>query len=423
MNNVANKPVFGYCISALIVLAATVMPAFADVTIRPSSDWDGTKPCSGADDTERIRQALRMSRGTVRFESGKYQLSGPLPLESGRTYQGAGSWHPKYGSTLIQCTSNQPVFVINGHVDNVTIAGLTFDGSVKENSPDPHPQGISGIKAASGPNTKAVLANSVVRDNHFFYGIEEGIETPMVSTRIENNAFGGHGDSDHAAARRRHIHAVPTAGGNNNNWVSGNILTYALGGAESVLFEGGAQLHIIDNDIEDNNFITVCDSDRKNCHHVGAGNPETVLRISDMSDVIIQGNWFEQNGGAAQMIFEVGSKQLGNGRVRLEDNIYILDVLSEKKCVEKHYVLDVSYENCFVFLTSADLQVSPSGSAPPKRPSPQVYMGYEAGYVNGPLVTGPASFEECHLHIVGPFSGFYGSVEVAVQTTGNPACL
>ena len=70
MNNVANKPVFGYCISALIVLAATVMPAFADVTIKPSStDWDGTKPCSGADDTARIRHALRTSSGTVRFES------------------------------------------------------------------------------------------------------------------------------------------------------------------------------------------------------------------------------------------------------------------------------------------------------------------------------------------------------------------
>jgi hypothetical protein len=148
-------------------------------------------------------------------------------------------------------------------------------------------------------------------------------------------------------------------------------------------------------------------SDGKNCHHVGAGNPETVLRISDMSDVIIQGNWFEENGGAAQMIFENGSKQPGNGRVRLEDNIYVLDV----------------DDNAFVFLTSADLQVAPSGSAPPTRLSPQVYMGYEAGYVNGPLVTGPASFNECHLHIVGPFSGFYGSEEVAVQTTGNPACL
>ena len=387
---------------SLIVFAATVMPAFADVTVKPTiSDWDGNKPCSGVDDTEQIRLALRTSTGTVRFESGKYQLSGPLPLQSGRTYRGAGSWHSKYGSTLIQCTSNQPVFVINGHVDNVTIAGLTFDGSVKENSPDPHPQGISGIKAASGPNT--VLANSVVRDNHFFLGLEEGIETPMVFTRIENNNF-GRGDPEHAPVRRRNIHAMPTAGGNNNNWVSGNALVYAAGGAEAVLFEGGAQLHIVGNVIQTNNT-------------------ETVLRISGMSDVIIQGNWFEQNGGAAQMIFENGSKQLGNGRVRLEDNIYILDVLSEKKCVEKHYVLDVSYENCFVFLTSADLQVSPSGSAPPKRPSPQVYMGYEAGYVNGPLVTGPASFEECHLHIVGPFSGFYGSVEVAVQTTGNPACL
>ena len=109
------------------------------------------------------------------------------------------------------------------------------------------------------------------------------------------------------------------------------------------------------------------------------------------------------------MIFENGSKQLGNGRVRLEDNNYVLVVV----------------DNAFVFLTSADPEVSPSGSAPPTRLSPQVYMGYETGYVGvqGLLVTGPASFNECHLHIVGPFSGFYGSVEVAVQTTGNPACL
>jgi hypothetical protein len=399
MNDIANKPIFGYCISALIVLAATVMPAFADVTIRPSSDWDGTKPCSGADDTERIRQALRMSRGTVRFESGKYQLSGPLPLESGRTYRGAGSPHWKYGSALVQCTSNQPVFVINRRVDNVTIAGLTFDGGVKENSPDPHPRGISGIKAANGPNTKAVLTNSAVRDNYFFHGIEEGIETPMVSTRIESNAFGGYGDPDHRAVRRRHIHAMPMAGGNNNNWVSGNILSYAAGGAESVLFEGGAQLHIVGNDIEANNLV--CDSDGS-CHLVGAGNPKAVLRISDMSDVIIQGNWFEANGGAAQMIFENGSKQLGNERVRLEDNVYVLDV----------------DDNTFVFLTSADFQVSPSGSAPPTRLAPQVYMGYEWGFPGINVVTGDNSFSECHLHIVGPFSGFSGS-----QKIGNPACL
>jgi hypothetical protein len=81
MNNLTNKSVFACAISALIALAATVTPALADITIRPSP--------SGYD-TERINQLLSTSSGMVRFEPGEYRLSGPLLLQD-RTYQGAGT--------------------------------------------------------------------------------------------------------------------------------------------------------------------------------------------------------------------------------------------------------------------------------------------------------------------------------------------
>jgi hypothetical protein len=399
MNNLTNKTVFACAISALIALAATVTPAFADITISPSPSGD---------DTERIKQMLtdiRGNPGMVRFEPGEYRLSGPLPLQS-RTYQGAGIAGSPYRSVLKQFKANTPIFEIDEplcFLGDVTIEGLTFDavaegvGAIKANCIRETDTVATGI-TAEGKYTGAVLVFSTLRDNQFLTGLTEGIDTPMQGVRIENNQFGLRADPNDSRRHRRHIHSKSLNGDNTFIWLSGNYFSGA-NGREALLFDAVGSLQIIGNRFE-------------------ANQADTTLRIKDSDQVPIRDNYFEGNKGAAQMIFEDTHFEdpYPNGAewiIRLEHNFYNLHA-----------------GNCFVFLTSHDPEIMhPSQICPPKSPVfarwlssvPQVYMSDEAGVFSGTAaeLTGWASFNKCHLHIVGPVHlvGYSG-----LQATGNPSC-
>ena len=394
MNNLTNKPVFACAISALIVLAATVTPAFADITITPSP--------SGYD-TERINQLLRKPEltGMVRFEPGEYRLNGPLLLQP-RTYQGAGIAGSPYRSVLKQFKANTPIFEIQEwcYPNGVIIEGLTFDavaegvGAIKANCVVETEGEAFGI-TADGWYTGAALGDSTLRDNQFLTGLTEGIDTPMEVVRIENNQFGLGADPNDTRRHRRHIHSVSLHGDNTFIWLSGNYFSGA-NGTEALLFDDVTSLQIIGNRFE-------------------ANQADTTLWIKNSGHLSIRGNYLEGNKGAAQMIFEDPPEDLP-GRVafiRLEQNSYKLRA-----------------GNCFVFLTSHDPEIMhPSQICPPKPPVlgsspssvPQVYMSDEAGVFSGTAaeLTGWASFNKCHLHIVGPVHlvGYSG-----LQATGNPSC-
>jgi len=249
-------------------------------------------------------------------------------------------------------------------VDSVTITGLTFDGL----------PGVGAKGIAAAPNSKGLLDNSTLRDNHFTTQLTECIDTPMVSTRIERNHFGLHG-ADNPPVTRRHIRSVYLSQvvGTNANWVVGNQFSSAKG-TESVLFERGVQLHMIGNQFEGNEAATT-------------------VRIRGMFQVIIDGNYFERNSGAAQMTFDntlTSDGAMGNYIVRLENNFYNLQ----------------GSGNAYI--------VTASGAT-------QFYQGYEAGTefpATAQLI--PADlFAACYLKITGPFrlNGYMGS-----QTSGNPNC-
>src|SRR5260370_35907307 len=88
--------------------------------------------------TREIQQKLQGSTGAVYFSPGVYWLTDSLPVQSGRTYIGAGSPDPRLGSILIQTATDSsglglPIFIVGANCpqnppSTVTITGLTFDG-------------------------------------------------------------------------------------------------------------------------------------------------------------------------------------------------------------------------------------------------------------------------------------------------------
>ena len=289
-------------------------------------------PCSCGDDTASIRRAIAISRsGAIRFQAGVYNLYGSLRLRGNLSYTSArGSWDAHNGSVLVQNTPGAPIFAVDGQVYSANVTGLTFDGAPGTNA-----------KGVAGANSQSLLATSTIRDSYFLAGLAEGIDVAMVLTRIERNQFGVNGGGA-VASTRRHIHSTfPQAAQNNANWVVGNLFRSAQG-TESVLFESGAQLHIEGNDFE-------------------ANNADTTLRIHGMYHVVIEGNWFEQNHGQAQMMFG-NAQDTGNYIVRLENNHYNLAGFGAPNTCAGNVVEN----NCYVFMYE-----------PNKGTATHVYMGYE----------------------------------------------
>ena len=141
-----------------------------------------------------------------------------------------------------------------------------------------------------------------------------------------------------------------------------------------MLFERGVQLHVIGNQFEGNEAATT-------------------VRVNGMFQVIVEGNYFERNSGAAQMTFAnttTSDGPMGNYIVRLENNFYNLQ----------------GSNNAFIATASG---------------ATQFYMGYEAGTQFPPtaqLIPGDL-FAACYLKVTGPFrlNGYAGT-----QTGGNPNC-
>lgn len=339
--------------AAQAVAIGKAVTGVASVTVSPSN--------GNQDDTARLQKAIDETDGRLVFDAGTYRLKRPLHLRSARAYVGAGSWDSRYGSILIQQTPGEAIFAIDGPVDSVTIGGLTFGGA--------------RAKAIAAGNATALLASSTISGNHFYTDLSECIDVPMVLTHIERNQFGLHGSAIYE--RHRHIHSVYPGDvvGTNANWVVGNQFSSARGG-QSVLFEQGAQLHILGNQFE-------------------ANEADTTLTIKGMFQVVIEGNYFERNAGDAMMDFANGlNNQLGNWIVRLENNFYNMQ--------------GQSLPNKFIFLASG---------------ATAVYMGYEAGTAFSPAaeLTRCDLFNAGYLKLVGPFR-FNGYLGTQASGQPNPNC-
>jgi hypothetical protein len=335
---------------------------------------DAGEPVMRVNPGDDLQRAIDAGLGTLRFGPGVYYLTRPLRLRSGRTYIGEGSANTHYGSVLVQTMPGAPVILVgcnpgettckNQVLDSVTITGLTFDSMPGA--------GAKGI--ATAPNAVGLLANSTLRDNHFTTQLTEGIDVPMVATRIERNRFGWNG-APNPPANRRHIRSVYSTliPGTNANWLVGNQFSSAKG-SESVWFERGVQLHVIGNQFEGNEA-------------------STTLRVNGMFQVIIEGNYFERNSGLAQMTFgntATSDGPMGNYIVRLENNFYNLQGAGN------------------TFIANA------SGAT-------RLYMGFESGTQFPPdaQIVPPQLFDLCYLKVTGPFrlNGYNGP-----QTGGNTKC-
>jgi hypothetical protein len=352
------------CLNLAAALCAC--SAFADVVITPS-------PSGG--DTPRIQQTIDNSTGEVRFKAGLYLLDGPIRLQPNRSYVGEGSFDPRYGSVLRQRRFGAAVFELPVLM-SVTITGLTFDGA-----PGANAKGIS----ASIPS--AVLANSVIRGNHFLTSLAECIDAPMQSTRIENNFFGINGGA--IGPMHRHIHSVTSAMDTNNNWIVGNHFSSAAGG-ESVLFEGGAKVHFVGNDFQ-------------------ANAASTTLRIYGMFQVVIDGNYFEQNAGDAQITLGNSSSGIADHIVRMENNYYHMGGLPG------------SGPNKFI------VTVERSGVHLAQPDQTHVLIGYETGshFSATARITPDDVFNAGYLRITSPSQAFWlqgDSVCVSRQVLGLSGC-
>jgi hypothetical protein len=357
--------------SKLVLFAVTltiffVAAAHASITINPGLD---------ADDSVRIQTIIDNSTGDVHFAAGVYNLMGTVHLRGNRTYIGEGSWDSRYGSVLVQHTPGLPIFTVDGLIGSVSIVGLTFDSS-----PNIGGRGIAGSTA------QAVLANSIIRDSYFLTGLSECIDVAMQATRIEHNSFGLNGGS--IGPQHRHIHSVSAGAAleTNANWIEGNHFSQATG-TESVLFENGGKVHFVGNDFQGNAA-------------------QTTIRIHGMFQVVIEGNYFEQNAGAAQMTFGNSVFLLGNYIVRLENNFYHMGGYPGGPPTK--FVFDVE--------TSGTHRSFPGQT--------QVFMGYEAGSFFAPTadLTSAGVFLSCYLWITGPSRAFHLNGYAGLQTAGNPNC-
>jgi hypothetical protein len=331
-------------------------------------------------DTTRIQYVIdnTVSNGAVYFKPGLYKLNGPIHLRGGRTYIGAGGPDAHSGSVLMQMATNSPksdpglpIFSVEGQIYQVRIIGLTFDGL----------PGVNARGIAAG-DSAGILLISTIRDNYFLTGLSECIDVPMEVTWIERNHFGVNSvNGGWIGNRHRHIHSIypgveeqTTA-----NWVSKNLFAKARG-SESVLFESGVQLHITDNQFENN----------------GA---DTTLQINGMLQVVIDGNRFDGNRGDALMHFANShhvSVLNGNNIVRSQNNYYDM-----QHCA----TVCTPVYNKFIFLVDAN---SDNGQLS----RTLVFMGNETGrhftHSDGTHadLTDPAIALACNvwLTIVGPFS-------------------
>ena len=357
------------------------------ISPRTPPTLSGCATASAPDDSTRIQQAIDAARGTVFFKAGCYYLKHSLRLRSGLTYMGESSFFSFYGSTLVQTAlpdpstgAGVPIFSVDGAVQSITLVGLTFDA-------------ISSAKAIAigAMGASAILQNSTIRGNYFLTELAECIATPMISTRIEHNEFGVNGLPN--TQHHRHIYSAysgPLPAGA-DNWIVGNAFRSACcvagpgggPGSESVFFDSRAQLHITANNFEDNDA-------------------DTTLDIRGAPQLSVEGNWFENNHGQAQMT--LGTQGIS---AYVEDNRYVMDGYNSDAC------------NLFVL----DLEQLPSVSGVAGNLAPtHVSMGFELGggncATNAKLVPDKV-FAGCQLTITGPFyvQGFGGA-----QVGGNPNC-
>jgi len=124
-----------------------------------------------------------------------------------------------------------------------------------------------------------------------------------------------------------------------------------------------------------------------------------------MFQAVIEGNYFEQNAGAAQMTFGNAPDTVGNYIVRLENNYYHMGGAPGLNTPTK-----------YVFAVERDgLHRSFPGQT-------QVFLGYEAGsfFSDTAELTDDEVFKSCYLFVTSAPRAFHLINYHGQQTLGNP---
>jgi hypothetical protein len=372
----ASTVIFG---STLVVVVGSlgvgypdpIGPPVAAITVHPSGGNDTEllkclieSPCA-ADLERRCRRLHGRPRpqeagpvgrcGAIRFGPGVFKINQPIFLKGSRSYLGEGSFLSTYGSTIEQTSPEFPIFVVDGIVEGVVIAGLTFTG-------------YAAKAIAAGDLSSSLLAHSSIRDNHFLADLKECIAVPMQGTVVAQNKFGLNGP-ERLSERHRHIYSAgldPSRNPSNHNWIMNNHFSSARCTAEecgqasgSVEFERGVSLHLVGNRWESNQTLYT-------------------ISLRGMFNVEIKGNYFEGNTGDALIVLAQDTVGPPNDRqanyiVRTEANYYNVA------------------KNKFIFRRHAADQGT------------HIYMGFEAGTNFGATeIINQDAFEQCALRLTGP---------------------
>lgn len=238
------------------------------------------------DDTAAIQAAvtsLAATCGTLFFPAGNYKTTAPVNWAPRVNLLGVGG---HVGSRIFGTHAGNLFQYTN--VDFVIVEKLAFDGS-----------GCTAFRqTGTGGN---YTQNLTVRDCHFYGQLSECIYGNLIFAKIIDNTFGYYGT---VGATHRHIISLGSSTNlTNANQIEGNRFYYAKGN-ESIRFDSGTDLHIRNNNFEQNTALPV--------------------RINGIFNVKITDNFFEANSiTTSEIELNIGSHVIDANPVEIQRNNFV----------------------------------------------------------------------------------------------------
>lgn len=238
------------------------------------------------DDAAAIQAAIDAAgeKETIIYPEGIYNLDSPVTPKNHQTHKGVGG----YNGSVIKTKSGTAGFTY-ATISFLVIDSLAFNGSGK----------------AILQTDLTGYSNAIkIRNCHFWASLEECFYGNLILSNIEYNTFGYFGTP---GANHRHIYSDGYSSGNttNQNRITNNRFTRAVGGDEALYFHDGKQIVLSGNDFE--------------------ANLVRPLTIKGLFGVYLYNNWFENNGGTAQVVLkDTDAALIGNQEVRVEGNWFDL---------------------------------------------------------------------------------------------------
>jgi hypothetical protein len=239
-----------------------------------------------ADDTLAIQAAvtaLSANGGTLFFPQGTYKTTAPINWSPRVSLLGVGG----HVGSIISGAHAGNIFQYT-NIDFCIVEKLAFTGS-----------GCSAFRQ-TGAGTN-YTQNLTIRDCHFYGQLAECIYGNLIFAKIIDNTFGYYGT---VGAAHRHIVSLGSSTNlTNANQIEGNRFYYAKGN-ESIRFDSGTDLHIRNNNFEQNTALPI--------------------RINGIFNTKIIDNWFEANSVATSEVeVNVGAHVIDTTPVEIQRNTFV----------------------------------------------------------------------------------------------------